>query len=103
MDNQFFERPILNSPYECPAEHWELDADEQPTQQIIKTRRSAQFISPIPKPRKRKDKAAQQELGLEGAPDSLEPQKYARTPVINELRYHVDQWRRACPIRTTGR
>jgi type III restriction enzyme len=94
MNNRFFERPILNSPYECPAEHWELDEDGQPTQQIIKTRRSAQFVSPIPKPRKRKGKAAQHELGLEGDPDSLEPQKYDPTPVINELRYHVNQWRR---------
>jgi hypothetical protein len=25
MDNQFFERPILNSPYEYPTQHWELD------------------------------------------------------------------------------
>jgi type III restriction enzyme len=31
-------------------------------------------------------------LGLQGEPD--EPQKYDPTPVINELRYHVDQWRR---------
>jgi len=92
MDNQFFERPILNSPYESPTWHWELDADGQPTQRIIETRRSAQFISPIPKPRKRKDRATQQELGLEG--DAAEPQKYDPTPVINELRYHVDQWRR---------
>ena len=33
----FFERPILNSPYECPARHWELDETGQPTQQIIET------------------------------------------------------------------
>ncbi len=25
MDNHFFERPILNSPYAYPARHWELD------------------------------------------------------------------------------
>jgi len=25
MDNQFFERPILNSPYDYPARYWELD------------------------------------------------------------------------------
>ena len=31
MDNRFFEHPILNSPYEYPAHHWELDADGQPT------------------------------------------------------------------------
>ena len=26
MSDSFFERPILNSPYACPARHWELDA-----------------------------------------------------------------------------
>jgi len=31
MDNQFFEQPILNSPYEYPARHWELDDQGQPT------------------------------------------------------------------------
>ena len=25
MDSQFFEKPILNSPYDYPARHWELD------------------------------------------------------------------------------
>ncbi len=27
MTNPFFEHPILNSPYECPRRHWELDPD----------------------------------------------------------------------------
>ena len=31
MDNQFFERPILNSPYEYPERYWELDEQGQPT------------------------------------------------------------------------
>ena len=35
MDNRFFERPIINSPYEYPTQYWELDAQGQPTQQII--------------------------------------------------------------------
>jgi hypothetical protein len=35
MDNRFFSHPILNSPYEYPSRHWELDKDGQPTQQII--------------------------------------------------------------------
>jgi hypothetical protein len=25
MSNPFFDHPILNSPYECPRRHWELD------------------------------------------------------------------------------
>ena|ERR1035437_3443989 len=52
--NPFFDHPILNSPYECPPRHWELDQTGQPTQKIIEQRRSARFITPIPKPKKRK-------------------------------------------------
>jgi hypothetical protein len=54
MPNPFFEHPILNSPYACPKRHWELDAQGQPTEQIIETRRRADFITPIPKPKKQK-------------------------------------------------
>jgi len=62
-DNRFFERPILNSPYEYPRKHWELDKHGQPTQKIIDTRRKAEFITPIPKPKKRKgSNAAWQKL-----------------------------------------
>src|SRR5689334_6331182 len=35
MANPFFEHPILNSPYEYPKRHWELDDQGQPTQQVI--------------------------------------------------------------------
>ena len=54
MSNPFFDHPILNSPYESPARHWGLDKAGQPTQKIIELRRSAKFITPIPKPKKRK-------------------------------------------------
>jgi hypothetical protein len=43
MDNLFFERPILNSPYKYPARYWELDEHGQPTQRIIESRRRAEF------------------------------------------------------------
>ena len=94
MDNRFFDRPILNSPYEYPARHWELDAHGQPTQQIIEARRTAQFITPIPKPRKRKGIPDQQRIVFdEGAGVSTARQEYDPTPVINELRHRVNQWR----------
>lgn len=41
MSSDFFEKPILNSPYAYPARHWELDDEGQPTQQIIEHRRRA--------------------------------------------------------------
>jgi len=92
MDNRFFEKPILNSPYAYPARYWELDSEGQPTQQIIENRRSARFITPIPKPRKRKGKAIQQSLFAVHDLKS-QTQQYDPTPIINELRLHVDQWR----------
>ena len=52
MNNKFFEHPILNSPYDYPNKHWELDSSGQPTQRIEKSQRQAEFITPIPKPRK---------------------------------------------------
>ena len=36
MSNAFFDGPILNSPYEYPARHWELDADDGRIQVKIK-------------------------------------------------------------------
>ena len=52
MDPRFFEQPILNSPYEYPSRHWELDAAGQPTNKIRRERRKVAFITPIPKPKK---------------------------------------------------
>jgi len=96
MDNRFFEKPILNSPYEYPKRHWELDKDGQPTQKIIEKRRPAQFITPIPKPRKRKEPDKQITIIFdEGKGLSTKAQEYDPTPIINELRRHVDIWRKA--------
>lgn len=94
MGNPFFDKPILNSPYEYPVKHWELDDQGQPTQRTIEARRQAKFITPIPKPRKRKVSASQRELIYdEGKGLSTERQQYDPVPIINELRYYVDQWR----------
>jgi hypothetical protein len=46
MGEVFFDRPILNSLFQYPARHWELDADGQPTQHIVESRRRAEFITP---------------------------------------------------------
>jgi type III restriction enzyme len=90
----FFERPILNSPYAYPAKHWELE-DGQPTQRILNYRRPAEYITPIPKPKKKKAPPAQAKMVFdEGAGLSTAQQEYDPTPVINDLRRHVDQWRR---------
>jgi type III restriction enzyme len=94
MEDHFFQHPILNSPYECPTRHWELDADGQPTQQTTESRRVAKYITPIPKPRKRKKSATQETLVFnEGVGLSTAAQQYDPTPIINDLRYQVDRWR----------
>ena len=49
MSNPFFDQPILNSPYEYPRRHWELDETGQPTQRVIEARCGAKFTTPIPK------------------------------------------------------
>ena len=94
MSNPFFDQPILNSPYERPNRHWELDETGQPTQKIIASRRRAEFITPVPKPKKRRKAAADQtEIVFdEGKNLSTQQQQY-HTAIINEVRSHVDQWR----------
>ncbi len=97
MSNHFFEQPILNSPYDAPQKHWELDANGQPTQQALDWRRRAAFITPIPKPRKRrknKEEATQHRLVLdEGKGLSTDAQQYDPTSIINRVREEVEKWR----------
>ena len=92
MDNRFFEQPVLNSPYAYPVRHWELDKQGQPTLEIIEKRRRAEFITPIPKPKKRKGAGEQQNL-FAAEELSSTSQQYDPTSIINELRHHVDRWR----------
>lgn len=98
MTEKFFEEPILNSPYEYPSRHWELDDDGQPTHEIINRRREAKYITPIPKPRKRKEKndpGEQLSLIQDEVQDiTTTGQHYDPTPLINELRDQVDNWRK---------
>ena len=92
--NPFFDHPILNSPYAIPTRHWELDASGQPTQEILPIRRRADFITPIPKPKKRKKAAGQEAFVFdEGKGLSTKEQQYDPTSIINEVRGNVDSWR----------
>lgn len=91
MSHPFFEKPIVNSPYKIPVQHWELDKSGQPTHQLIKSRRPAEFISPIPKPRKQKfnqgELLAEQDI-------SNNRQTYATSLFINSVREKVSEWRK---------
>src|SRR6266852_1216676 len=91
MSNPFFNHPILNSPYESPVKHWELDEAGQPTQKIIELRRGAKFVTPIPKPKKRKAAAQAGFVFDEGKGLSTKEQQYDHS-IINEVRSHVGAW-----------
>jgi len=81
MTNEFFDHPILNSPYDLPVRHWELDRG-QPTQQIVEKRRPAEYITPLPKPKKRKGQAEQSSLLLDDDIGlSTQAQEYQKTEV----------------------
>jgi len=92
MTDRFFNNPIINSPYDYPNQHWELTKDGQPTNRIIGKRRRSELITPVPKPKKRR---RQQDMLLDSG-DGLSTleQEYNPTPIINEIRSYVDDWRR---------
>ena len=94
MTDAFFEAPVLNSPYDYPGRHWELDETRQPTNRVLKQRRPASYITPVPRPRKQRGKSQQQEMVLdEGQGLSTEEQQYDPTSTINVLRREVALWR----------
>ena len=106
MAETFFEQPILNSPYEVPTRHHDLDEDGQPTN-----------LPPIHGPaslgadhagseaaQAQAAAAKQREMvfaDAEGLTDA--EQEYNPTPIINEIRDYVDAWRQpAEPERLAG-
>lgn len=96
MSRDFFDTPILNAPYGYPGRHWELDGDGQPTNRVLDSRRRSELVTPVPKPRKRRRSRNDQgalPLDASGGLSTTE-QEYNPTPIINEIRTHVDAWRR---------
>lgn len=94
MSDEFFRKPILNSPYDYPGRHWQLDASGQPTSVIVESRRMAEFITPIPKTKKQKAAKKQAEIVFDEAKDiSSERQRYETMSMVQDIRRHVDAWR----------
>src|ERR1017187_5478074 len=89
--NPFFDQPILNSPFDSPSRHWELDPEGQPTHRILDQRRRPDFVSPVPKPKKHR----KQEVLVfdEDQLFSDDKQQYALTALIESVRREVDRWR----------
>ena len=97
MTETFYEQPILNSPYEEPTRYHALDENGQPTDNPpIAGRRRSERISPVPKSKKQRSKPDLKQASLELLADdgiSSSEQEYA-TPIINEIRSRVADWRR---------
>ena len=86
--------PILNSPYEYPSRHWEMDAHNQPTAKINEFRRPSSLKSPIATIRKA-DGMAQGDL-FANTEDGVD---YSTNEFINSIRAKVDEWRKLPPER----
>ena len=88
---QFFESPILNSPYAKPERHWQLGEGGQPTGVVEAGRRRSDLTTPIPKPRATRGKAVRSEQAdfLQGE----RGQEYNPTETINGIRSAVESWR----------
>ena len=96
LNNPFFEKPVLNSPYERPKLHWELDETGQPTQKIIESRRQVSFITAVPTAKRQRGSSLNQaslvfdKAAREYATDD---QQYDLMQTINGVRRQVDRWR----------
>ena len=103
MEDRFFTQPVLNAPYSYPARHWELDDDGQPTQQIIERRRIAEFITPIPKPRRRRVGSSQQQLVFDRMMGCLPQSSSMRARPRSSTRFASTLTAgTACPTLVTG-
>lgn len=102
MAQTFFEKPILNSPYQYPTRHWELDSSGQPNDMILQERRKCAYVTPVPKAKKNKSQD-QAELAME-APGGItvDGQTYDPRSIINEVRSAVDTWRKIPDAKNWG-
>ena len=100
MNPRFFKQPVLNSPYSTPTRHWLLGSDGQPTHEIVPSRRPADFVTPVPRPRGAGRGTKGTVVGSEqamlvldqGRGLSTADQQYLKD-VINRVRDHVTRWR----------
>jgi type III restriction enzyme len=83
----FTDNPIINSPFEKPQWHFELDEEGQPTGKKLPGRRESVQVVPVPAARRRGPR--QRELALE--------EKTTSNTLVNAIRIEVDQWRELPP------
>ncbi len=79
----FNDNPIINSPFDRPKCHFELDGDGQPTGKKLPDRRKSIYVVPVPAARRRGGQQGQ--LALED--------KVTTNVLVNKIREEVDKWR----------
>ncbi|MFW5777161.1 MAG: hypothetical protein ACOCZB_07740 [Spirochaetota bacterium] len=92
MSTDFFSHPVLNNPYERPTKHWEVK-NGQPSGRVLESRRPADFVTPIPKAKKRSDSPEQTQFDMSSDAGSDDRQEYDPRSIINEIRAEVERWR----------
>ena len=98
MSESFYEKPVLNSPYEEPRLHHRLDEAGQPVDGPPETgRRHSELISPVPRPRLRRQAGDPEQVAMTLSSEdglSSSEQEYDPFPIINDIRSHVATWRK---------
>lgn len=87
----FFEQPILNSPYQVPQKHWQLDSDGRPTEEILNTRRTSELLTALPGTSAKSERtqtAMMFDDELSSETTDMSPSK-----IVNELRLELAAWR----------
>ena len=94
----FFEHPILNSPYREPQKHHVLDDRGQPLNRVVASRRKCDLMSPYPKPKKTSRKKSKQldlgEVNQAATAPEEDGVNYHLTAFVNGIRQEVANWRR---------
>jgi len=89
------DNPILNSPFEAPTRHWELDDTGAFTSSVVAGRRRSEYLVPIAQPKRTR----QGTLRLD-EPDA-DGLAASANALVNEIRGYVERWR-ALPLSQSG-
>jgi type III restriction enzyme len=84
MPSTAIENPVINSPYEVPARHFQFD-ESGITDEIVETRRPSEFFVPVPQTKKA---GAQLQFDNEWTRERLKSNVF-----VNQVRGRVEIWR----------
>ena len=88
MSQVVIENPIINSPFDEPARHFQF-SDEGITNEVVDGRRISSYFVPIARPKKKKGAAQQALFDTEWTQDRIEENK-----LVNDIRRRVALWRK---------